>query len=136
LRARVISEGAPYVQDAVVTGINRDDIGLMVFPRVDDCRRLSGLPPQTPLSDVLASHPVREAFSALLARLNASAGGSATYVARLMLLDTPPSLDRGEVTDKGSINQRAVQDQRAAAVDGLHAAQADDRHIILAPARH
>ena len=135
LRARVISEGAPYVQDAVVTGINRDDIGLMVFPRVEDCRRLSGLPSQAPLSDVLASGPVREAFSALLARLNASAGGSATYVARLILLDTPPSLDRGEVTDKGSINQRAVQDQRAATVDALHAAQAGDPRVILAPAR-
>ncbi|WAL83779.1 feruloyl-CoA synthase [Pandoraea sp. XJJ-1] len=135
LRARVISEGAPYVQDAVVTGINRDDIGLMVFPRVEDCRRLSGLPSHAPLSDVLVSGPVREAFSALLARLNASAGGSATYVARLMLLDTPPSLDRGEVTDKGSINQRAVQDQRAVTVDALHAAQAGDPRVILAPAR-
>ncbi len=135
LRARVISEGAPYVQDVVITGINRDDIGLMVFPRVDDCRRLSGLPKEAPLADVLASAPVREAFAALLTKLNASAGGSATYVARLMLLDSPPSLDRGEVTDKGSINQRAVQDHRAAAVDVLHTAKADGRHIILAPAR-
>lgn len=135
LRARVISEGAPYVQDAVVTGINRDDIGLMIFPRVDDCRRLSGLAKDAPWSDVLASAPVREVFASLLATLNASASGTATSVARLLLLDTPPSLDRGEVTDKGSINQRAVQDHRAATVDMLHAAKANDMRVILAPAR-
>jgi len=136
LRARVISEGAPYVQDAVVTGINRDDIGLLVFPRVDDCRRLSGLASDAPLAEVLASAPVRDFFSGLLQKLNVQAGGSATYVARLLLLDIPPSLDRGEVTDKGSINQRAVQDHRAASVDALHAAQpGDDTRAILAPAR-
>lgn len=135
LRARVISEGAPYVQDAVITGINRDDIGLMIFPRVDDCRRLSGLPTDAPLADVLASAPVREMFASLLTRLNANASGSATHVARLLLLDTPPSLDRGEVTDKGSINQRAVQEHRAATVDALHAATAGDPRAILAPAR-
>ena len=44
MRARVISEGAPYVQDVVVTGMNRDDVGLLVFPRLDDCRRLADLP--------------------------------------------------------------------------------------------
>ncbi|WP_150738901.1 feruloyl-CoA synthase [Pandoraea anapnoica] len=135
LRARVISEGAPYVQDAVVTGINRDDIGLMIFPRVDDCRRLSGLPKDASLADVLASTPVREMFASLLTRLNASASGSATSVARLLLLDTPPSLDLGEVTDKGSINQRAVQDHRSATVDALHAATAGDPRVILAPTR-
>ncbi|WP_150722713.1 feruloyl-CoA synthase [Pandoraea capi] len=135
LRARVISEGAPYVQDAVITGINRDDIGLMIFPRVDDCRRLSGLASDAPMAEVLASDAVREVFRALLATLNASASGSATSVARLVLLDTPPSLDRGEVTDKGSINQRAVQDHRAATVDMLHAAQAGDKCVILAPVR-
>ncbi|WP_084656364.1 feruloyl-CoA synthase [Pandoraea norimbergensis] len=135
LRARVISEGAPYVQDAVVTGINRDDIGLLVFPRVDDCRRLSGLPANASMAEVVASAPVREFFARLMQQLNVQAGGSATYVARLWLLDTPPSLDRGEVTDKGSINQRAVQDHRAATVDALHAAQADDLRAILAPAR-
>ncbi|MGR9579670.1 feruloyl-CoA synthase [Pandoraea sputorum] len=135
LRARVISEGAPYVQDAVITGINRDDIGLMIFPRVDDCRRLSGLPKDASLADVLASTPVREMFASLLTRLNASASGSATSVARLLLLDTPPSLDRGEVTDKGSINQRAVQDHRSATVESLHAATAGDPRVIFAPAR-
>ncbi|WP_150626176.1 feruloyl-CoA synthase [Pandoraea captiosa] len=135
LRARVISEGAPYVQDAVITGINRDDIGLMIFPRVEDCRRLSGLPREAPLSDVLASAPVRDVFASLLAKLNANASGSATTVARLLLLDTPPSLDRGEVTDKGSINQRAVQDHRADIVDMLHAAKAGDARVILAAAK-
>lgn len=132
LRARVISEGAPYVQDAVVTGINRDDIGLLIFPRLEDCRRLSDLGAGAPAAAVLATEPVRAFFADLIARLNADAGGSATFVARVRLLDTPPSLDLGEVTDKGSINQRAVQDHRAATVEALHTAQPGDAHAILA----
>lgn len=132
LRARVISDGAPFVQDVVVTGMNRDDVGLMVFPRVEDCRRLSGLDAKAPLADVLASVPVRAVFTDLLERLNAGASGSATFVARVMLLDTPPSLDRGEVTDKGSINQRAVQDHRADAVEALHSATSSDARVLLA----
>ena len=41
-----------------------------------------------------------------------TATGSANRVARLCLLADPPTIDRGEVTDKGSINQRAVLGHR------------------------
>ncbi|GAA4055111.1 hypothetical protein GCM10023063_49540 [Arthrobacter methylotrophus] len=77
LRARVIAAGAPYVQDVVIAGMNRDDIGLLVFPQVERCRRLSGLPPSASAAEVLAAPAVRAAFAALLHELNATATGSA-----------------------------------------------------------
>jgi feruloyl-CoA synthase len=120
LRARVISQGAPYVQDAVVTGLNRHAIGLMVFPRLDNCLALSGLPAGTPAADILASEPVRAFFKRLLQTLNVNASGSSTRVERLLLLAEPPSIDAREQTDKGSINQAAVLNRRADLVDAMY----------------
>ncbi len=132
MRARAVSEGAPYVQDIVVTGIDRDDIGFLVFPRLDACRQLAGLAPNIPAADVLASPAVRDWCATWLARLNATATGSASRIARVRLLEVPPSLDLGETTDKGSINQGAVQRHRAALIERLYAAAADDPLAILA----
>lgn len=119
LRARIIAAGAPYVQDAVITGLNLKEVGAMVFPTAA-VRGLSSLPADAPLTQVLASGPVLEHFQHLIDEINRSATGSATRIARLCLLSDPPSLDKGEVTDKGSINQRAVLTHRATIVAGLH----------------
>ena len=124
LRARVIAAGAPYVQDVVVAGSNRDAIGLLVFPRMEDCRRLAGLPTGATPHEVLGSPPVRAAFAALLHTLNQSATGSATRVAGLLPVDEPPSIDRGEITDKGTLNQRAVLSNREALVEALYQREA------------
>lgn len=130
LRARVISQGAPYVQDAVVTGINRSSIGLMVFPRLDHCLELAGLPAGAAADEVLASAAVRDHFKALLDKLNVDASGSSKRIDRLLLLAEPPSIDHRELTDKGSINQAAVLNRRAALVDALYEGTA--AHTIVA----
>ena len=132
LRARVVSEGAPYVQDAVVTGIDRDDVGAMIFPRLDRCRTLAGLPADASAEAVLSAPEVRDFFERLLARLNEQATGGATFIARMRLLAVPPSLDLGEVTDKGSINQRAVLHHRAALVDAMYAQGSERPDVIYA----
>lgn len=136
LRARVVSNGAPYVQDVVVTGINHDDIGLLIFPRVEDCRRLACLAPTATLAEIVTAPPVQTFFKSLLDQLNRQSTGSATFVARLRLLDTPPSLDLGEITDKGSINQRAVHKHRQAFIDAMHAVETPDPVVILADSVH
>ena len=133
LRARVIAEGAPYVQDVVVTAPNRDDVGILIFPVSDACRRLAGCDAATPLAQVLASATVREFFQKLIERLHASGTGSASRVARALLLSEPASIDKGELTDKGSINQSAVLTQRAALVDALYAESSAD--LLLASHR-
>ncbi len=129
LRAKVVAAGDPCVQDVVVAGINRDEIGLLIFPRLDSCRALAGLGAAAPTLAVLGAPLVREFFQRLVDGLWAGGTGSATRVARVCLLVDPPSIDRGEVTDKGSINQRAVLTHRAALVEQLYAG--GDTSVIL-----
>jgi feruloyl-CoA synthase len=121
LRARAIAASNPYAMDVVVAGLNRNDLGLLIFPRVDACRQLAGMGDTAPVADVLAAAPVQAFFQALVDQLHAGGTGSATRVARALLLLDPPNIDRGEVTDKGSINQRAVLTHRDALVEHLYA---------------
>jgi len=104
-----------------VAGINRNEIGLLVFPRLDACRELAGVAASTPTLDVLASPPITAFFQRMVDDLDASGTGSSTRVARMLVLVDPPSIDRGEITDKGSINQRAVLSHRDALVEHLYA---------------
>ena len=119
LRARIIGAGAPYIQDVVLTGINMKEVGAMVFP-TQAVRALSGLDAGAAMSEVLAAAPVLAHFQQLLDALAAQSTGSASRIARLCLLAEPPTLDRGEITDKGSINQAAVLAHRALLVQALH----------------
>ncbi|HUW39031.1 MAG TPA: feruloyl-CoA synthase [Rhodocyclaceae bacterium] len=123
LRARVIAEGAPYVQDVVATAPNRDDLGILIFPYPDACRELAGAGSQDPWTEVLAAAAVREFFQQLVDRLYHSGSGSANRVVRALILAEPASIDKGELTDKGSINQRAVLTHRAALVQALYEGQ-------------
>jgi feruloyl-CoA synthase len=122
LRGRLIAEGAPVVQDVVITGHDRNAIGAMVLPNVPAMRALaSDLPGDAPMSAV-ATHPaVRARMHALLAALAGAGTGSANRITRLLILEEPPSIDLNEVTDKGSINQRAMLQNRAALVESLYA---------------
>jgi feruloyl-CoA synthase len=129
LRAKIIAAGAPYIQDAVLTGLNLKEVGAMLFP-TPAVRALSGLGADVSLSDVLASAPVLAKFQAIVNTLAQSGTGSANRIARLCLLSEPPTIDKGEITDKGSINQRAVLSHRADTVAALHA---DTLHYILKP---
>jgi feruloyl-CoA synthase len=100
-------------------------VGILVFPRLDECRRLAGLPADVPAADVLRHPSVRAFFQQFVDRQWRAGTGSANRVARALVLVQPPSIDRGEITDKGSINQRAVLAQRAASIDDLYAGAGD-----------
>ena len=131
LRAKIAAAGDPCVQDAVITGLNRDDVGALIFPRPDECRKLAGLADNTPLPEVLHHPQVRAFFQALADQLWRDATGSASRVARLHVLAEPPAIDAGEVTDKGSINPRAVLTHRAALVEALYQGSQADPFLIL-----
>jgi len=129
LRAKIIAAGAPYIQDVVLTGINLKEVGAMVFP-TPAVRALSGMAADAPLADVLSSEPVLAHFQKVLNELAKTATGSANRIARMCLLSEPPTIDKGEITDKGSINQRAVLSHRSDTVAALH----EERlHFILKP---
>jgi feruloyl-CoA synthase len=130
LRVQALAALAPIAQDAVLTGHDRSEIGLLVFPNVAECRSLCpDLPADAPLASVLAHPAVRSHVARGLARLKQAGGGSSTFAARALLLEDPPSIDGGEITDKGYINQAAVLRRRAALVDRLYAAP-DDAAVI------
>ena len=120
LRAKIISLGAPYIQDAVLTGINLNEVGAMIFP-TPAVRSLCSLPAEASLAQVLATPEVLSKFQAIVNELAQTATGSANRIARLCLLSEAPTIDKGEITDKGSINQRSVLAHRAATVAALHA---------------
>jgi feruloyl-CoA synthase len=130
LRVAAIAAGAPIVQDAVVAGHDRDEVGLLVFPSVDGAAKVAGLDPGTPLSDIVASDEVREALRKGLAAYNAQNPGSSTRIARAILLTEPPNIDADEITDKGYINQRAVLERRADSVETLYS---DAAEVLVIP---
>ncbi len=122
LRAKIIAAGAPYVQDAVITGLNRKEVGALIYP-TPAVRQLAGLPDGTPLQQVVESPAVQAHFQGVVNAMAQEATGSASRVALLHVMHEPPSIDKGEVTDKGSINQRAVLKHRDALVRALHDGQ-------------
>lgn len=120
LRVAGITALAPLAQDIVVTGHGGDHVRFLVFPNIAACRVLAGLPDSADASAVIGDERVRAGIAAGLAKLKSqSGGGSSTHATRALLLAEPASVDGGEITDKGYINQRAVLTRRAAAVAAL-----------------
>jgi feruloyl-CoA synthase len=120
LRARFIAACAPLVRDVVIAGINRDEVSALVILDLDGCRLINPTLPIDDLAATAADPLVRDAFRERFTKFQATSTGSSTRIPRAILLDTPLSIDRGEVTDKGSINQRAVLDARAALIEALY----------------
>jgi feruloyl-CoA synthase len=133
LRPAVIAAGAPVIEDAVVTGHDRDHIGLLIFPSLAGLRSLCPHAGSDSGLDRLAAEPaVRKALTEGLARHNAAVQGSSMRVARCLILTEPPSIDADEITDKGYLNQRAVLTRRAALVERLHAEPAGADVLVFA----
>ncbi len=131
LRARFIDRMAPYVRDVVFAGPDRDAIVALVFPDIEACRKLSGLVTDVAPTAVLEAPRLRATISTLLNKLAAASTGSSTRVTCALLMAEPPSMDKGEMTDKGSINQRAVLKNRATLVDELYATPLSSRVIVV-----
>jgi feruloyl-CoA synthase len=122
LRARLIAGLAPYVRDVVIAGPDRDYVAALLIPDLPACRALCDrLAACAGGGVVLAHRGVTGAVQRALTALAATATGSSTRVRRALLLADPPSIDAGEITDKGSINQRAVLAHRADLVAALYA---------------
>ena len=107
LRVRVVSALAPWAQDAVVTGHDRDEVGVLIFP--------------TPQAAALPAGELARHVAAALRALQGEGGGSSQTPMRALVLQEPPNAEAGEITDKGYINQSAVLKRRAADVEALHA---------------
>ena len=132
LRASFIAHFAPLVRDVVFAGADRDAVTALVFPDLDACRKAApGLAAELSAQTLLADRHVTTAFGRLLDSFAAASSGASNRVSRAVLLADPPSLDIGEMTDKGSINQRAVLTHRAALVEALYSG-APPPHVLVA----
>ncbi len=129
LRARFIAACAPLVRDVVIAGLNRDEISALVVLDLDGCRLINATLPFDDIAATAADPLVRDAFRDRFAAFLATSTGSSTRITRAILLDAPLSIDRGEVTDKGSINQRAVLEHRSQLIDALYS-QTPPAHVI------
>jgi len=119
VRVKLISAGNPLIQDAVITGHDRDLVGALVFLNP---AAAAGVTPEA----------ARAAIAEALRKLAAESGpGSSTHPVRALVLSEPPSIDANEITDKGYINQRAVLERRAALVERLYASPADPEVVAI-----
>ncbi len=119
----------------MVTGHDRDEVGLLAFPNLAACRQLCPhLPADASPRAVIAEPAVRAAVARGLKKLAADGGGSSMRIGRVLLVPEPPTIDANEITDKGYINQRAVLANRAKLVELLYAEPAGPEVIRLAAA--
>lgn len=118
VRARLIAACHPLVQDVVVTGHDRDDVGALIALSADAIRSLG-----------LSDDDVRARLRSALEMLRADNGGMSMSPSRIIVLNDPPSLDAGEITDKGYLNQQRLLEGRAEIVAALY--RGDPPAIVL-----
>lgn len=120
LKSKILSVGSPVVQDVVIAGLDKEYVGAILFLNPDACRKLSGLSPESSNKEAFLHETVQKYIDQLLVQLGKTATGSANRVAKAVVAVDPPSIDLGEITDKGSLNQRAVLKHRANLVAQLY----------------
>ncbi|MGF0537685.1 feruloyl-CoA synthase [Agrobacterium sp. ES01] len=125
LRAQLVDQFGGLIRDAVITGADREELGALVIPFLPALRQIVSAGEH--LSDAdLRDHPeVQAALRAKLVEHAKAATGSASRVMRIAILKEPPRFERGEVTDKGSLNQRALLANRKDDVEALYSGGAD-----------
>lgn len=132
IRVAGIDALKPVAQDIVVTGHDRNTVGFLVFPNLPECRRLCpDLPADAAVEEVLAHPAVRTCVAQGLRTMRANGSGSSMFASNALLMAEPPSVEAGEITDKGYLNQRLVLNRRAHLVNALYAEQPDQTVIQL-----
>jgi feruloyl-CoA synthase len=135
LRAKFLALAGGYAQDVVIAGHDRAFVAALIFPNLQTCRELCPELNQSAPEAVIEHPQVRQQFQAALDELARQSTGTSTVVVRAIVLDQPPSIDAAEITDKGSLNQKAVLQNRANLVDELYVPSPSARVITARPAR-
>ena len=130
LRTHLLAALHPLAAEVVIAGLNRGDVRALVFPAPAAMAAMTGDP------DLATSvrHPKMRAAIAERLYAMARGQGAASRVSAVMLLEQPPSLDAGELTDKGSISQRGVLKARAEALERLYATAPSPDIVVAAQA--
>ena len=120
LKAKLIEAGKGLIQDAVITGHDRSFIGAIVFPELNYCKKLAQLGDTVDVKTIISTPSVLTALQAVLNTFAKQNTGSSTFVKRAVFADFTLSMDKGEITDKGSINQRVILANHADYVEMLY----------------
>lgn len=132
LKAHMIHEFAPYIQDVVLVGRDRGFISALVFPDVEHCRNLIDLA-EGPMSleQIVNHEAVRQVFLNHLSSMAEKSTGSSTRIQSLVLQSRPADIDAHEMTDKGSLNANAVISNRADIIDDIYSPTPTSQVISL-----
>lgn len=131
LRPMLVSALSPYITDAVICGHDRSEVAVLVFPTTA-LRELAGAAGESMSADELAMVPaVRQALVKGMKKMAAENKASSRHARRLLLLDSAPSSEVGEITDKGYINQRIAINYRAEDVKRLFAKELDPAVVLI-----
>ncbi len=132
LHTKIIHAFAPYITDVAIAGLNRNFLGMLVFPNLAACRSLAPeLSEAAAPAEVLRHGSVTAKFTDLLESFATQSTGNSNRVCCAILLEDLPSLDAGEITDKASLNQRAILERRAAAVEEMYSPDPPARVLRL-----
>ncbi len=132
VRVGIVTAAAPLLQDAVITGHDGPELGVLAWVSVAGAQGLFGSAGDS--TELVRSEEVRAYLSKAIDSYNEHNPGSSSRIGRLLVLTESPSIDHNEITDKGYINQRAVLERRASEVARLHADVPDDDVLIFPPA--
>lgn len=120
LKAKLIAAGSPIVQDVVIAGLDREFVSAILFLNPDACRKFANLSPTTSNEETFQHPEIQRFKNELLKKLGEKSTGSATKIVKAVIAIEPPSIDLGEITDKGSLNQRAVLKHRSDLVEEMY----------------
>jgi feruloyl-CoA synthase len=123
LRVKLIAAGVDLIADAVIAGHDRAQVCALIFPKFDACRQLTGGREIASRDGLLTGSAILDAIGTALRLYNQTAGGSSNRIARAAVMLEPPSVDAGEITDKGYLNQRCVLERRVDLVEHLYATE-------------
>jgi feruloyl-CoA synthase len=120
LKAKLIAAGNGLIQDAAITGHDKSFLGAIIFPDLNYCKKLAGLNEEADLKTIVNQPILLEKLQETLANLAKTSTGSSTLIKKAIFADFELSMEKGEITDKGSINQRMILSNRAAHVAQIY----------------
>jgi feruloyl-CoA synthase len=120
LKAKVISTGSPIIQDVVLAGLDEEYIGAILFLNADACRKLANLSSEISNKETFLHKEVGNFINNWLTEFNKTSTGSSTVIKKYVISLESPSIDLGEITDKGSLNQRTVLKHRVELVNKMY----------------
>ena len=131
LRAQLIAAGNGLIQDAVITGHDKEFVGAIVFAGIDYCKQITGFGKETTINEIIKHKAVKEKLQETLNEMAVKSTGSASLIKRALFANFNLSIDKGEITDKGSVNQRSVIQNYPEAVEKIYSTLLTDDIIEI-----